>query len=468
MAIDLQARVEMRFLVVLLVACSAPAKPTRPPPMVVPPVIAVTPPVPSPPLGWSRRIDGIEKWRQVAVDRAGRVFVAGEQQRGGTYESGVVARLDHTGTPELVVSYAETAISGLSVDPDGDVIIAGHHDPEGVFVAKLSPDLAVRWLRHGKAKGDWSQANYLAVDAGGRIAIAGYFHGTLNLGGKTLRTSTETGAFVAMLAPDGKHLWSLGGGRELGGYADDLVVAHDGSLYAAFTIETVVGTHGGGNPPPPRLVRGGQWEVELRKYTAAEGSLVWRRRMPGPSKAQARRLVVMPNDDVVVAATLFGRADFGTGPLDAGVVEDVDESSVVARYAAADGAVRWVQHRVRASESEYREALALDRDGSIVHAGLHRLAALDPDTGADRWSMPHAAPSYAPAGSEGLVIDDLIALDGELVAVGGFVTIGPQRERGLVRDFGRDGWIVRIASDRRWPRVDRVPLTVPADVPLRP
>lgn len=456
----------MRFVVLVLMACSsAPPKPTRPPAMTVP-AIVVTPAVPvapSPARGWTRRVDEVTQWRHVAVDRAGRVFVAGEQRRGE-----VLARLDGKGMPELVVSYAETSILGLSIDPAGDVIIAGHYgdEPQGVFVAKLSPELVVRWIRHGKAKGDWSQANYLAVDAGGRIAIAGYFRGTLNLGGKTLRSSTETAAFVGMLAPDGKHLWSLGGGRELGGYANDVVVAHDGSLYTAFNIETVAGTHGGGKPLPPRLVRGGQWEIELRKYTA-EGGLVWRRRMPGPGGAQARRLVVMPNDDVVVAATLFGRADFGTGPVDAGLDEHVDESSVVARYAAADGAVRWVQHRAHESDSEYREALALDHDGSIVHAGLHRLAALDPDTGADRWSMPHAAPSYAPAGGEGLVIDDLATLDGELVAVGGFVTIGPRREGGLMRESDRDGLMARIAGDHRWPRVDRMPLTVPADVPLR-
>lgn len=460
----------MRFLVVVLVACSVPARTTRPepaPPTAVTPPTVVTPAVSiaSPALGWTHRFDEVSQWRHVAIDRAGRVFVAGEQRRGGTYEGGVLARIDGKGTPELVVSYAETWISGLSIDPDGDVVIAGHHDPKGTFVAKLSPDLVVRWIRHGDAKGAWNQANHLTVDTGARIAIAGYFRGTLNLGGKTLRSSTETGAFVAMLAPNGKHLWSVGGGRELGGYADDLVVAHDGSLYAAFSIETVVGTHGGGKPLPPLLVRGGQWELELRKYSA-EGGLVWRRRMPGQCAAGARRLVVMPNDDVVVAATLFGRADFGTGPLDAGIDEHVLESSVVARYAAADGAPRWVQHRARESESEYREALVLDHDGSIVHAGLHRIAALDPETGADRWSISHTAPSYAPAESEGLVIDDLATLDGELVVVGGFVTIGP-REGELVRAYDRDGVISRISADHRWPRVDRVTLTVPADVPLR-
>ena len=113
----------------------------------------------------------------------------------------------------------DVAVTGLftyTVDfGGGPVTSAGSNDG---FVAKLSgTDGAHLWSkRFGSTNVDYGYA--VAVDAGGNVAVTGFFQGTVDFGGGPLVSAGLEDIFVEKLAgPDGAHLWS----KRFGGTSTD-------------------------------------------------------------------------------------------------------------------------------------------------------------------------------------------------------------------------------------------------------
>lgn len=146
-----------------------------------------------------------------------------------------VARLDASGKHLWSRRFGDAAdqfAAAVAVDAQGDAIVTGGFagtlsigpgaplvsaGAPHVFVAKLDPAGAPLWSRAFGAPMSPSVATSVAVDSAGNLLLAGYFKGTLDLGGPLLVSQGDTDAFVAKLDPTGAPLWSLA----FGGPASD-------------------------------------------------------------------------------------------------------------------------------------------------------------------------------------------------------------------------------------------------------
>jgi hypothetical protein len=161
----------------------------------------------------------------VSADADGNVFVAGftrgslEGGRDGRDVDAFVAKYSAAG--ELLwsrqlgssVGYDERA-SGVSVDAEGNVIVAGHSfgglegDNRGsadAFVAKLSADGELRWLRqHGATGHDAAEA--VSADGEGNVYVSGQMGGVLPGGPSVVLPGNP---YVAKYSPAGELLWEI-------------------------------------------------------------------------------------------------------------------------------------------------------------------------------------------------------------------------------------------------------------------
>jgi hypothetical protein len=117
--------------------------------------------------------------------------------------------------------------TSVTVDPGGNVIIAGYFDDDGgsagpntlafgsdvftaqgkdAFVAKLGPGGNPVWADHLDATGDL-EVGGLAADSSGNVIVGGWFVGTLVLGGDTLDASNGNN-FLVKYDANGNVTWS--------------------------------------------------------------------------------------------------------------------------------------------------------------------------------------------------------------------------------------------------------------------
>lgn len=156
------------------------------------------------------------------VDFGGGVL----KSAGGTAQDVTVARLDASGKHLWSHRWGDPAdqlAAAIAVDAQGDAILAGGYAGKlaigpgaplisngatSVFVARLDPAGAPLW---SKSFGDHvtpALGTAVAVDGAGDIVLAGYFKGTLDLGGPVLVSQGDTDVFVAKLDAAGTPLWS--------------------------------------------------------------------------------------------------------------------------------------------------------------------------------------------------------------------------------------------------------------------
>lgn len=203
----------------------------------------------------------------VAVDPAGNIFAVGQfrgalELGGATMQSAgdtdvFVARFDsvgnHVWSKRIGNAWAERS-GGLAVDPAGHVVITGSFDKDldflgtallskgesDVFVARLSPDGALLWVKsYGGERADVGLS--VAADRAGNVVVTGGFETTIDLGGGAFKSAGYMDGFLAKLSADGRHLWS----RRFGAKDQDVglavAVTPDGTPFAAgayrFTLD---------------------------------------------------------------------------------------------------------------------------------------------------------------------------------------------------------------------------------------
>lgn len=138
----------------------------------------------------------------------------------------------------------------IAVAPNGDVIVAGDVSdtisveqtvlPAGgandVFVARYSTDGALIWAkRYGDASHQYVDS--VAVDPNGNILLTGAFEGALDFGSGPLMAPPAGGAYLAKLDPGGKPIFT----RVIAGQIGSIRVAVDGlsSILLAGTATNV-------------------------------------------------------------------------------------------------------------------------------------------------------------------------------------------------------------------------------------
>jgi hypothetical protein len=209
---------------------------------------------------------------------------------------------------QLGTSEVDTS-SGVSVDAAGNVFIAGATSGAldgsaggfgDAFVAKYSRDGALEWVRQlGTSQPDAASA--VSVDAEGNVVIAGYSRGSLDGG----REGLDADAFVAKYSTDGELLWA----RQLGsqpGY-DDLAA----SVSSDAASNVVIAGHAFGD-----LEAGsrGSADAFMAKYSAT-GELMWLRQRGDANYDSADAVATDAGGDIFVAGQIDGFLVGGPGVI---------------------------------------------------------------------------------------------------------------------------------------------------------
>jgi hypothetical protein len=181
----------------------------------------------------------------------------------GRYQNAFVAKLAPSGKPlwiDVLATGGQAIGVGLAVDAAGNVyttgeFVGGNFNPHGTYylpssasggavrnayVSKLDTNGKFVWAR---ALGGGSQDTYglaIAVDAAGKVTVAGEYSGTGNFnpnGSTTLTSSGGYNAFVTQLDAAGHFAWakSLGAGSQAYGRA--VAVARTGAVAVAGSFQ---------------------------------------------------------------------------------------------------------------------------------------------------------------------------------------------------------------------------------------
>ncbi len=219
--------------------------------------------------------------------------------------------------------------TGIAVDSSGNVLVAGYFNGSinlggsnftsagnlDAFVAKLSPSGDHVWSR---SFGDGADqvAQSITTDAAGNVIITGYFAGTIDLGGGTLTSSSaqDYDVFIAKLDPDGNHLWSRRFGDTASQGSRRVVVDPAGDVILAGSFDGTVDFGGGSLESAGGTTPGGT-DIFLVKLDGATGGHVWSKRFGDEGDQRCRAVTIDASGNLIITGRSGGTVDFGGGPL---------------------------------------------------------------------------------------------------------------------------------------------------------
>lgn len=357
---------------------------------------------------WSRRFGGQndEIAEGVSFDGAGDVIVAGYFSGSADFGSGVltsaggtdvfVAKYSSNGAPSWSRRFGSTGTDrGLAVDVDGsgNYVFAGYMvgtvdfgggaltsaGAADVFLVKYSPAGGHIWSkRFGGSSSDVPLA--VSVDAGGNIALTGYFQGTSNFGGQNLTSAGANDAFLARYDMNGREVWS----KRFGSSSDDrgmsVTIDGQGSVIAAGSFLGTVDFGGGA------IANAGGADIYLAKYSS-NGAYSWARTFGTSANVgeMVNAVAVDGGNNVLLTGAIVNNVDFGGGALATNGTYDV----FIAKF-RSDGLHTWSK-RYGALYDDHGWGIASDTAGNVIAAGdfIQSInfggGALVNDGGADSW-----------------------------------------------------------------------------------
>ncbi len=222
-----------------------------------------------------------------------------------------------------------------SLDLGGGILNSVGNTSSDAFLAVYNPDGTHVWSK--RFGGEGSEAIYgVGWDMNGGIAIAGrYLFGDLDLGGGALGEAQNFDGFVARLMTDGTHYWSTA----IGGADSQQVVSlkwvTDGLLIAGDYNSMTLAVGGGA------VTSSGGYDMFVAKLGKMNTDLVWLQNIGGTGAEAITGSQTMDGDFVsgaayVVGSTSTAGLDLGKGPLPTG------SNLFLAKYAAG-GQTEWTQ-----------------------------------------------------------------------------------------------------------------------------
>jgi hypothetical protein len=151
----------------------------------------------------------------------------------------------------------------------------------------------------------------VAVDPNGDVLLAGDLTGTVDFGGGALTGEGYNDVFLVKLGAGGGHVFSKRFG-EINTYAraTGVGVDGDGNVYVAGSFDNLIDFGGGA------MVSMGFDDVFWAKLTSG-GALVESRAFGDSASQSLSAMAVDTWGNTVLAGTLYGTIDFGSGRLDA-------------------------------------------------------------------------------------------------------------------------------------------------------
>ncbi len=240
-----------------------------------------------------------------------------------------------------------------SINLGGGVLTALGFDD--IFLSKFNADGTHLWSkRFGNSSAQ--EALDVAVDPFGNVLMVGQFLGTINFGGANL-TSLGLDVFVAKFDPVGSHVWSKRFGSTLAQSAQSVATDALGNVYLTGTFKNAIDFGGG------VLTSAGEDDAFLAKLDAA-GNHLWSKRFGDAAAGQAAKSVTIgPSQRVSIGGFFRGSVDFGSGALISAGLED----GFIAQFTAT-GTSEW-SARYGDAAAQSVEAVASDPLGDGLLAG---------------------------------------------------------------------------------------------------
>jgi hypothetical protein len=260
--------------------------------------------------------------------------------------------------------------TSVASDSAGNALVAGYFSgtldlggaslvnagPPDVFLAKLDPSGAPLWAKQFGDTGD-QRATGVAVDGAGNVAAVGTFSGTLDFGGGALTSAGASDVFVAKLDPSGAHLWSKRFG-DAGFSQYGTAVAVDGAgnvVVSGYFFGTV--DFGGG-----ALTSAGSDDLFVAKLDPS-GNHLWSKSFGGLGSQYARSVAVDKAGNVILAGGFALSVDFGGGALASVGGQDI----FVAKLDPSGNHV-WSK-RYGDAQDQVARGVAVDGAGNVVVTG---------------------------------------------------------------------------------------------------
>jgi len=263
---------------------------------------------------------------------------------------------------------------GVAVDAAGNVFVTGFFRGSAnlggstlrsagemdAFLAKYAPDGTHLWSRSFGGP-DTDMGSAVGTDAAGNVIMVGNFFGNVSLGGATLAPNlyTPIDLFVAKYSPEGEHLWSKNYTSGGVAIANDVAIEPDGSI-------AVCGKYSGSLDFGGNRMSSSNFTDDgfIAKLTPT-GAHVWSRSFGSSNRDYASGVAVDASGDVFVTGRFRHNVDFGGGPLpDAGL-----GNAFVAKYAAANGAHRWSRYGGSFNGADAGAGIAVDANGNPTVTG---------------------------------------------------------------------------------------------------
>jgi hypothetical protein len=323
----------------------------------------------------------------MARDAAGNVFL------GGAFHDAMILGDDWAaaaaGTDAVVIKLSAAGeylwskhvagggsewVYGVAVGGDGDVTIGGEYSGtadfgDGIehtattsdgFIARYAgDDGALRWVTTFPSESS-SPVKAVAVDEAGDVYATGWSGLTTDFDGEEHTGTGDRDLFVGRFrGSDGGRVWvgTIGGFYPAEGRALAFTSTGDLLLGGNFAgdVDLGCGVLSGA---------GSTLDVLVARLTP-DGDCTWSRRYGGNFHDELWALARSDGDDVAIAGSFVGTADFGGG-----AVTPLGELDVFVTSLSSDGAVQWARRVGGAGTDEVR-ALAFDDAGDVVVAGQH-------------------------------------------------------------------------------------------------
>ena len=262
-------------------------------------------------------------------------------------------------------------LAGVAVDADGNIYVIGSFsgtlsiDGQTVtslgnvdfYVAKMTPDGSVLWLKSGGCAAADDQANAITIDGRGNVYVVGQSSNNASFDGNNFPSLGAKDGFLLKLDGNGNFQFV----RTFGSYQDDN--AHDVAIDADGNV--VVTGHFSfmlqiGSLSYYQDARGGD-DAFLVKMDAS-GSLLWSMTYASTSYDYGRRVACDSNGNIYLAGEFSGNLSFGSTVLQS----PADRNVYLAKFNQS-GSVQWaLQYEAQGNDSV--KAMAVNSAGDVYLA----------------------------------------------------------------------------------------------------
>ncbi len=267
----------------------------------------------------------------------------------------------------------------------GELSLTATHARENV-VAKLEPSGRFLWaVALGGTELEKPLA--IAVDAAGRIVVGASFAGSVALGGKTLQAEGPADLLVVQLDSDGKVIWTAPASRGEPATDDGLGLAVGGDGAVTLTGSFAKQATFGAST----IVSTGDEDIFVARLDAS-GAWVWARAAGGYSSDGGAAVAIDGAGQSIVTGYFSGAASFGSTALEIpGIAPPPLIDCYVAKLDGA-GAFQWAKRLAFASDVRCQAiALAADQTatltGSACYGGCRSFVARVDAKGDLLWSL---------------------------------------------------------------------------------